>query len=79
MSKRESEELVEVRFKAPKNVMAALREFVLKHDRITEEKYWARETPGWVIAEIDCICGETHLDPKPILKKYGLMKYYHDC
>ena len=73
------EETVEVTIRVPKNAIAALREFVLKHDAVSEEEYWKREAVGGVLADIDCICCDLKVDPVPIVKKYGLLKYYHDC
>ena len=69
------EETVEVTIKVPKSVLKALREFILKYDNVTEEEYWRREIPGWIMADIDCICS----GPMHIIKQYGLEKYYHDC
>jgi phage-related protein len=70
---------VEVTIKVPKNVMEALKFFVLEHEGLTDQEWWQREAPGWVVADIDCICADKKLDPKPIIKRYGLKKYYHDC
>jgi len=79
MSKQET---VEITIKVPKNAIDALREFVLKHNKETEEEYWARDIITSIIAEIDFICYHEPIgdgNPKPILEKYGLLKYYHDC
>jgi len=79
MSKQET---VEITIKVPKNAIDALREFVLKHNRETEEEYWARDVIASIIAEIDFICYHEPIgdgNPEPILEKYGLLKYYHDC
>jgi len=75
------EETVEISIKVPKNVVAALREFVLKHDPISEQEYWEREAIESVIADIDFFCDKERIDggdPEPTIKKYGL-ENYHDC
>lgn len=60
----------------PKNAMDALKEFILKHDTVTEQEYWEREAVNWIIADIDCICSELDEYPEPILEHYGLLKHY---
>jgi len=77
MSKKE--ETVEVTIKVPKNVVKALKEFVVKYEKLTPQKWWEKNAPGWVVADIDCICADEKLDPEPILKQYGILKYYGDC
>ena len=72
------EETVEVTIKVPKKVVQVLREFVLKHDNVDEREYWEREAIGVVMADIDCIVVDEKIDggdPKPTLKRYGLLKY----
>jgi len=71
------EEFVEVKVKVPKNVIAALKEYVLEEGE-TVQQYFERETPGWVAADIDCIaCHDPNVDdPDALIEKYGLKKYY---
>jgi len=75
------EETVEVTTRVPKNVMAALREFVLKHDNVTEQEYFEREVIRTIVAEIEFFCWHERIDdgdPKPTLKRYGLLEHYQE-
>lgn len=74
MSERK-EELVEVALKVPKNVVKALKEFILKYDGATELEYWKNAFVQRVIADVDFFCNKQHLDPETIYKKYDLQKY----
>ena len=75
----EKVETVEVTMKVPKNVVEALRGFILKHDTATEQQYWERQAIQTVTADIDCICEAENLEPMDVIEQYGLLKYYHDC
>lgn len=70
---------VEVTMKVPKNVVEALREFVLKHDTVTEQEFWTREAISVIVGDIKCVCADAKLDPIPIMEKYNLLRYYNDC
>ena len=75
----EKVEYVEVTVKVPKNVVKALREYVLKDDSMTEQEYWEKNAVGVVVADIECIASddeEIECEPRIILEKYDLMKYH---
>jgi len=70
-----NEETVEVTIRVPKTVAGALRNFVLKHEGITEKQYWEREAIQMVMADIDFFCDKEHLETKGVLEQYGIIKY----
>jgi len=65
---------VEVTVKIPKEILECLREDILKVSKENEQEYFKRAIIQTVVADLDFF----HREPKLILEKHGLLKYY-DC